>query len=178
MTHHLDSVDRAYAILGLRPGCRAAEIKGRHRALVKTWHPDRWAGDPISQREAAQRMRDINSAWQTLHDAAHAVVDRPASRTTAAVEDLTPPLPFGRPLKQSEIDAIVRAMKEESVVETVGRFLLWAFPLGVAFVISSGHGRYSSEFRIPPSQNEMMAATGLALFAVGVLVRRWWIKRH
>lgn len=62
----MDSLVRAYAILGVRPGAPAPEIKKRYRALVKVWHPDRFAADPQGQAEAAARMRAINEAYETL----------------------------------------------------------------------------------------------------------------
>src|SRR5437899_6746225 len=78
--HHTDPVDRAYAILGLRPGSSSSEIKRRYKHLVKTWHPDRWAGDPTSQAEAAQRMREINLAWQVLTESARAMAPPPSAQ--------------------------------------------------------------------------------------------------
>src|SRR5690349_1827679 len=63
----LDPVAHAYATIGLRPGAASQELKQRYKQLVKTWHPDRWANDPVNQAEAAQKMRAINAAYATLH---------------------------------------------------------------------------------------------------------------
>ena len=60
----MDELARAYAVLGVRGGASAAEIKKRYRALVKVWHPDRFAADPQGQAEAATRMRAINEAYE------------------------------------------------------------------------------------------------------------------
>jgi hypothetical protein len=62
----VDSLARAYAILGVRSGASAAEIRKRYRALVKVWHPDRFAADPQGQVEAAARMRVINEAYELI----------------------------------------------------------------------------------------------------------------
>jgi DnaJ domain len=62
----MDHVRRSYAALGLPHGSSYATVRRRYRALVKTWHPDRFAGDPQGQAEATLRMRVINDAYETL----------------------------------------------------------------------------------------------------------------
>ena len=37
------AAERARAILGVRQGASLDELRARHRALVKQWHPDRFA---------------------------------------------------------------------------------------------------------------------------------------
>ena len=53
-----------YAALGASPRDSAAVIKGRYRALVKQFHPDRASG----KAEAERRTREINEAWEVLGD--------------------------------------------------------------------------------------------------------------
>jgi hypothetical protein len=62
----MDDVRRAYAVLGLPADSSYAAVRRRYRALVKTWHPDRFAADPQAQAEANIRMRAINAAYTTL----------------------------------------------------------------------------------------------------------------
>lgn len=52
-----------YAVLGLRRGATAAEIKARYRELAREAHPDR-TGDPGSR----DRMAEINEAYEALSD--------------------------------------------------------------------------------------------------------------
>jgi len=58
-----------YAILGLRPDASDAELKARHRALVRAHHPDRLAasGVPPEFRAAAdRRLAAINAAYEAI----------------------------------------------------------------------------------------------------------------
>lgn len=49
-----------YAVLGVRPGATAAEIKAAYRALVKRHHPDAGGDD--------ERILALNAAWEVLGD--------------------------------------------------------------------------------------------------------------
>jgi DnaJ like chaperone protein len=58
-----------YEILGVRPDASDAELKARHRALVREHHPDRLAasGVPPEFRAAAdRRLAAINAAYDTI----------------------------------------------------------------------------------------------------------------
>ncbi len=99
-------IARAYATLGVRPGATLEELRQRHRQLVKTWHPDRWATDPAGHAEAAQRMRAANEAYATLLELYPSTVNTPAPRVA-------------RPLSQDERDALVRAIGTSNPV-TIG----------------------------------------------------------
>jgi hypothetical protein len=57
---------QAYAVLGLSPPVTASELKSQYRELVKMWHPDRFQNDPAAQKEATERLRDINVAYRLL----------------------------------------------------------------------------------------------------------------
>jgi hypothetical protein len=63
-----DARRRAYATLGLPSGASERAVRKRYRALVRRWHPDRFARDPRSQAEAAERMRAINQAYELLKE--------------------------------------------------------------------------------------------------------------
>lgn len=52
--------------LGIDPGASPEEIKRAYLALVKRWHPDRFANDPAQQQIAEDKMRSINVAYETL----------------------------------------------------------------------------------------------------------------
>lgn len=52
--------------LGLAPGAPPEEIKRAYLALVKRWHPDRFAHDPEQQKLAEDKLREINVAYESL----------------------------------------------------------------------------------------------------------------
>ncbi len=55
-----------FAILGLAPDASPEHIKRGYLALVKRWHPDRFANDPEQLKLAEEKMRAINVAYQAL----------------------------------------------------------------------------------------------------------------
>ena len=162
----VDPVARAYATIGLRPGASARELKERYRKLTKTWHPDRWANDPVSQAEAAQRMRAINDAYATLHRLQTAPtssrVEAPAA--PQAAEHRSPP---PRPLTDEELDAIVGAIGSDSWVSRVLRVLAWSLPMVAAFV-EIQPTRQPDLVVVPPTRRGVIM--GAALFAAGVAI--------
>jgi hypothetical protein len=110
----VDELARAYAVLGVRAGASAAEIKKRYRALVKVWHPDRFAADPQGQAEAATRMRAINEAYEiTL---ARVPPRSPAPAASAATGTAAGPV-GGRRLSRSEIEAMVRRLRTKGPLD-------------------------------------------------------------
>ncbi len=62
----MNSIQQYYEILGLQPGASQAKVKQAYRALAKTWHPDRFSHDPILKRQAEEKLKDINQAYQQL----------------------------------------------------------------------------------------------------------------
>lgn len=52
-----------YQILGVIPGAEPAVIKAAYRALASTYHPDKNA-----DADAAEKIKDINSAYSVLSD--------------------------------------------------------------------------------------------------------------
>jgi hypothetical protein len=54
-----------YATLGLEPGASPEDVTLAYRRLAKRWHPDR-----AGTRESAQRMAEINAAYELLRDGA------------------------------------------------------------------------------------------------------------
>jgi curved DNA-binding protein CbpA len=118
-----DEIRRAYATLGLQPGAAPAQIKKQHRSLVRRWHPDRFAADPVGQAEAAQRMSQINQAYRLLLEA------QPAA--AAPPEPPVPPssspsgahraqgFPHSPRLSREQIDRIVASIGADSPVDAV-----------------------------------------------------------
>lgn len=59
-------LDRAYAVLGVKPGVSDRELKAAHRDLAKVWHPDRFGHDPRLQEKAQEKLKEINEAYEQL----------------------------------------------------------------------------------------------------------------
>lgn len=57
-----------YAVLGLRPGASADELRRTWIKLVKQWHPDRFARNPRLQVFAQEKLKEINEAYTFLRD--------------------------------------------------------------------------------------------------------------
>jgi hypothetical protein len=65
MTSEIQSFYRA---LELQPGASLEQVKQARRELAKVWHPDRFPNDPKLQRKAQERLKDINNAYEILHE--------------------------------------------------------------------------------------------------------------
>lgn len=59
-------LDRAYEVLGVKPGVSDRELKAAHRDLAKVWHPDRFVHDPRLQQKAQEKLKEINEAYEQL----------------------------------------------------------------------------------------------------------------
>ncbi len=54
-------MDDPYAILGVKPGTPPAELTAAYREQAKRWHPDR-----NTDEESAQKMAEVNAAYDLL----------------------------------------------------------------------------------------------------------------
>ena len=57
---------RAFSILELPPSADFGAVKTAYRELAKVWHPDRFEGDVSTQNRAQEKLKQINSAFETL----------------------------------------------------------------------------------------------------------------
>ena len=62
----IDNLSDCYRILDLEPGATMAEVKSSYRELVKVWHPDRFPNDPKFQKRGADKLKQINSAYERI----------------------------------------------------------------------------------------------------------------
>jgi hypothetical protein len=59
----------AYRALGLELGASPLAIRHRYRELAQIHHPDKWPQGSSEQARAAERMREINAAYDLIEDA-------------------------------------------------------------------------------------------------------------
>ena len=53
-------------ILGLAPSATRTQARTAFRELAKTWHPDRFAKDPMKAKKAEEKMKQVNEAFHFL----------------------------------------------------------------------------------------------------------------
>ena len=59
-------LNKAYELLGVKPGVSMRELKAAHRDLAKVWHPDRFQHDSRLQDKAQEKLKEINEAYDLL----------------------------------------------------------------------------------------------------------------
>lgn len=64
MSSHADD----YRALGVQPGCSMQALKAARRRLVKSWHPDHFPSGSDKKRQAEERIKTINTAFDRLVD--------------------------------------------------------------------------------------------------------------
>jgi len=146
----VDPIARAYATIGVPRGASARELKQQYKRLVRQWHPDRWANDPVGQEDAAEKMRAINDAYGTLNR----LLPR-GPRATANARSLT----------KEEMDAIVQAIGTVNPVGSAIRVLVAMLSIVAAFLIIQPK-RGVEYGLVPPSTGEVVLAA--VLFVAGL----------
>jgi TPR repeat protein len=61
-----EEIRQCYRQLELEPGAPPAQVKMAFHDLVKVWHPDRFAHDPVLQQKAQEKLKEINLAYEKL----------------------------------------------------------------------------------------------------------------
>ncbi|HVS33340.1 MAG TPA: J domain-containing protein [Thermoanaerobaculia bacterium] len=59
-------IEDCYRILELRPGASEQEVTRAWRELIKVWHPDRFANDPLMRKRAEEKVKALNEAYETI----------------------------------------------------------------------------------------------------------------
>ncbi|TAE60337.1 MAG: dynamin family protein [Nostocales cyanobacterium] len=61
-----DRVNNAYQILGLQPSASFSDVKETYKKLVKKWHPDLFINQPLMYKQAQEKIRLLNAAYNIL----------------------------------------------------------------------------------------------------------------
>lgn len=62
------TIAECYAVLEIAPGASPDEVRKAYKLLATVWHPDRFPADSGLHKEAEEKLRRINEAYQTLKD--------------------------------------------------------------------------------------------------------------
>ncbi|MFZ5376516.1 MAG: DnaJ C-terminal domain-containing protein [Patescibacteria group bacterium] len=57
-----------YEVLGVNKSASEAELKSAYKKMALKWHPDRHSKSPESKKEAEEKFKEINQAYQILSD--------------------------------------------------------------------------------------------------------------
>lgn len=71
-TTAVNSLEQAYAVLGLKRDANPAEIKLAYRRLLKQHHPDKLASSdasPAAMKRATEKTREITAAYECIREA-------------------------------------------------------------------------------------------------------------
>jgi hypothetical protein len=118
-----DSLLRAYATLDLQPGAPPSAVRKQYLRLAKRWHPDRYATDPANQAYAADKMREINCAYQLLEKPPADLVDHPppARPTPPPPPPPSPSSPTAAPGSRRRSSGWDSSRNEEVIQAILGR---------------------------------------------------------
>ena len=141
------SIDEALALLGLHSAANSTAIKAAYRELVKVWHPDQYAHDPVFRLEAEAKLAEINRAYQVLREGV-------GERTSLYGGDWANPIPdvsYAEVAKKSFFSRM-RTRRSMTVVACLG---------GIAAVAAVVSIRYSFDDDLtvrPPAANVASAS--------------------
>ncbi|QQE65423.1 hypothetical protein GFS31_21110 [Leptolyngbya sp. BL0902] len=62
----MDEFAAYYTLFNLRPEASPQDLKVAYKRLVKQWHPDRFATDPVNLSIAEEKIKTINIAYEAL----------------------------------------------------------------------------------------------------------------
>ena len=60
-------IDKCYETLDVSKGASPEQVKQAYKDLVNIWHPDRVSNNPRLKKKAEDKLKEINSAYETLN---------------------------------------------------------------------------------------------------------------
>ena len=124
-----------YAVLGVRPGSAEKEITAAYREAAKRWHPDRSPGE-----DAAERMAEINAAYDLVRATAQHGLQAPWSPGAPAPQAGSAARPAGKgawlipPLRLALGPELLDTLTDGEAVELVTPTSTWASPRAILAV--------------------------------------------
>lgn len=88
----MKSVNEYCKVLGVDSSATPEEVKKAYRDLVKEWHPDRFLHNPRLHRNAQEKLREINEAYDQLQS----LISNPKSRPSQSSKESGPHTNAGR----------------------------------------------------------------------------------
>jgi WD40 repeat protein len=62
----MSAIEKYYRVLELNTTASLEDVKQAYRRLAKQWHPDRYHNNPTALKEAEERIKTLNLAYQAL----------------------------------------------------------------------------------------------------------------
>ena len=93
-----------YEVLGVEPVATDDEVRAAYLGLVKVWHPDRFAAEPVLAAHAEERIKEINAAYEDARMWGEAWSDE----WSAPWADVPEPVPYRLILPRDSL--VVRAI--------------------------------------------------------------------
>ena len=145
----------------------ADDVRKAYRRLVRQWHPDRYASknDPQLTREATERLREINEAYQALNE----FLDGGSSIESGSVIPDTPWPPYDTDVDSGERTVIVEIRHDDDYYTR--REFLEGCQVILTNPIHKGDGWYCVHVAFEKGSRQLAAYAEGALFA-GVRLRR------
>lgn len=106
-----------YRLLGIVPGDSWQKLRGAYKSRMRRWHPDRFGQSESARRQAEEKSKQINRAYQELNEyyeqhgklpldvpppATIANQPRPAQSDTALTPDVPPVTDWSPPATQEQ----------------------------------------------------------------------------
>ncbi|MBD0266689.1 MAG: DnaJ domain-containing protein [Cyanobacteria bacterium Co-bin8] len=114
----MNDIDRCFEILELKPGASKQQIKEAYRRLAKIWHPDQFGQSEPQRRQAEEKIKRINDAYQKLKEISVSQPIKPSSSQAVRTDFKTRPI---TPQEYcEEANALVQEGKYQEATEILG----------------------------------------------------------
>lgn len=111
-------LQRAFDTLGISRHATLPEVRRAYRLLVRRWHPDRFANEPLEQHRALEMLKGINEAFERiLAERAQGKNDNPDRSRNYATPTAASPQPSesGRESRKPEPAASLSSVQIDTV---------------------------------------------------------------
>ncbi|MBP0029752.1 DnaJ domain-containing protein [Roseofilum sp. Guam] len=103
------TIEQAWQLFGLKRGADLKSIKKAYHQLVKQWHPDRFVGDESAIKQADEKIKEINQAYELIKQQ---VLEPDSSRVQLKTEKNNPDFYYQRGLVNAELEDYPEAIED------------------------------------------------------------------